>query len=172
MSDDAQVDVLEAVGLGPDSEVVTSSIQIMATDQHSGTLSPLRRNLNGLPAYSCERWLRLRLTGGSAHLVRFWIDNLAPNPGWQLLMGTSLTWRKPTTSRSEIAVALVPTEDPRVDAPNLYPLLSGTTPLDDLLDGSSTQYTPWLVLQAVWTADDDTVFQFGDLDFRFAWEES
>lgn len=171
---DAQVDVLEAVGYGPDSEIVTDHIQLAATDVHSGVQSVMKRNLNGTPAYSCERWLRLRFTSASvqALLVRFWIDNLAANPGWQLLMGATDTYRKPTASRSDIAVTPVPGSDPGPDTPNLHPLVEGTTTLEDLLSGVVTQYSPWLVLQAVWSADNDDPFQSTELDFRFSWEES
>lgn len=165
---------MEAIGYGPDSEIIVESVNLAATDVHSGVQSEMRRNPNGLPVYSCERWLRLRFTSLSvqAALARFWISNLAPNPGWSMLMGTNMTYRKPTTSRSDIAVNPVPGVDPGSDLPNLYPAVTvNTVGIDDLLDGTIAQYSPWLVLQTIWTADNDDPFQADAFDFNFAWDE-
>jgi hypothetical protein len=171
------VDIVEAIGPGPDSEVVAPwTIVLLAADVHSSTLTPrMKRSALGLPVYSYERWLRLRFTAPlvQAAVCRFWIENLDPNPGWSLRMGATTTYRKPLGGYpSDIAVQPVPTADPGPDHPNLLPALpSSTVSRDNDLNQVTTQYSPWLVLQARWEADNDDPFQDDPFVFKFAWDE-
>jgi hypothetical protein len=170
----ATVEIMEAIGYGPDSETLAQSpINLIAVDRHSDIFAQLQRNADGTAVYSCERWLRLRFTGGSiaASAVRFWIPNLSPRPGWALYYGKSETYRKPTNVRSDIAIFPVPTADPGYDAPNLFPFAVSTSVELDTT-ATFTQYSPWLVLQTQWQADNDDTFQDTEWEFDFAWDES
>lgn len=150
--------VVESVGYGPDSERAVEQINLLATDQHSDVQSRLQFPGNGLFVYSCERWVRLQVasTLGAIRNVAFWVNNYSPNLGWQLRYGVSSTWRRPSSAPSSIAYDLVPTSEP-------------TTA--NLAAGDVTDYTPWVVLQAVWTDPAYTEFEEDILDFRFAWSD-
>lgn len=156
--------LLEAIGYGPDDEIEvteTSAINIIAHDAHTGVQATMLRDPNGAPSYSCERWLRLRVAAKLIVVtgIRFWIDNYDPNPGWQLRYGISGSYRKPTTSRSDIAINVVPTADPGEDQPNVDP-------------GPADGYSSWIVLQASWWGlDTAPALQATALNYRFAWSE-
>lgn len=155
-----QVDILEAIGYGPDDESVASAINLLGLDAHSDIVATIRRDPTGRPVYSYERWLRMRFqqTEGSVGNIRFWIDNLAPGSGWSLLYGVTALYRKPVNTASVIAVEPVPTIDPGGAAANV-------------LRGFTSTYSPWIVLQACWSASGDAPMQIDALDYRFAWDE-
>lgn len=156
--------LLEAIGYGPDDEVEvaeSNAIDIMAGDAHTGAQLPMLRDPMGLPVYSCERWLRLRLTAKLLVIsgVRFWIDNYDPNPGWLLRYGVTGIYRKPSSARSDIAVSPVLTSDPGEGSPNVD-------------SGVVSDYSSWVVLQACWSGlDTEPVQQAVALNYRFAWSE-
>lgn len=153
---------MEAVGIGPASEVALETrVTMLSRDVHTGTVAPLQRDATGVPVYTYERWLRLRFTNDVVYAtaIRFWIDNLSPSPGWSLRMGVSATYQQPVNSRSALAYQAIPISDPGEDSPNLSSVMVH-------------QYSPWLVLQASWSADDDDPFQLDPLDLNFAWSES
>jgi hypothetical protein len=157
--------LLEAIGHGPDDEVEvpdTSPIDLLSQDAHTGVQAKMHRDPTGLPVYSCERWLRLRVTAKLIVVadIRFWIDNYAPNPGWQLRYGISDVYRKPSGSRSDLAINVVPTVDPGEGLPNVD---RGIV---------VTGYSSWIVLQASWWGlDTPATLQGAALNYRFAWSE-
>lgn len=154
------VDVLEAIGYGPDSEIVQAGeINLLATDAHSNVISKLQRSPVGLPVHTCERWIRLRFTSRESVVgsIRFWIDNQSPNEGWTLFYGVVSDYSKPVTAKSVIAIYPVPSSDP--GTPNV-------------LDGFVDQYSPWIVLQAEWVGTADDSFQADTFNYVFGWDET
>lgn len=151
--------VVESIGYGPDSERAVDQINLLAADQHSDMQSRMQLPSNGLSVYSCERWVRLQITStlGAIRDVAFWVDNYNPNPGWELRYGVSSLWRKPNSAPSEIAYDLIPSAEPVIA---------------NVAGGDITGYTPWVVLQAIWTDPVYTDIQPEALDFRFAWSDA
>lgn len=161
----ALVEVVEAIGAAPDSERTVTGFSLVADDRHSTDLHPtyLARKSNGAPVYTCERWVRLRFTPpfGALANVRFWVDNYAPEDGWEVLWGISDAYQKPNLDASTVAVATVPSSDPV------------TSNLDlDLVTGGEVAYTPWIVLQARWVGNAPGPIQSAPLNWRFEWSET
>lgn len=163
----ATSDLLEAVGFAPDSERTIVNFDILADDEHTGTVYKQRtlmvRNSDGSPSFSCERWVRLRFSPpfGAITKLRFWVDNYDPNANWELRWGTSDEYQKPTTSASQIATHSVPTTDP--DMSNL-----GV----DMVTGGVVTYSPWIVLQATWLGSQPGTIQPTPLNWSFGWAEA
>lgn len=160
----ALVEITEAIGYAPDSEKVISGFDVRASDQHSNDPHPayLARLSSGAPVYTCERWVRLRFSPpfGALANVRFWIDNYAPDAGWELSWGTADNYQKPSLDQSSIAVFPIPTDDPL------------TSNLDlDLVTGGQVSYSPWIVLQARWAGSSPGPIQSVPLNFKFGWSE-
>jgi hypothetical protein len=161
----ALVEMTEAIGVAPDSEKVVSSISLVAGDYHS-TDTPatlIKRNSDGSPAFTCERWIRLRISPpfGAIANLRFWINNYAPNAGWQLYWGISNVYQKPNLNASRVAISPVPTVDP----------VTGNLGMG-FLTGGQVQYSPWIVLQARWLGSSPGPIQSTPLNYRFDWSES
>lgn len=154
--------LLEAIGYGPDDEIevpATGPVNILASDAHSGVSSKMSRDPMGAPVYSCERWLRLRVTAKLIVVsgIRFWIDNYDPNPGWQLRYGVTAAYRKPSSGRSDIAINIVPAVDPGEERPNVDA-------------GIVSGYSSWVVLQASWWGlETPANLQGPALNYRFGW---
>ena len=166
----AQVDLLEAIGVGPHSESPMSYIHLLGADVHSTPANlaacPVQAKSTGERAYSYERWIRFRFTppfGGITGL-RFWVSDYAPNADWQVLFGLVSTYSTPRKDKSEVATSALPTTDPGVGSPNL--MLSS-------IEGMSVAYAPWIVLQAgrVGYGDGDSL-QAAYLNFQFAWVQA
>lgn len=159
--------ILEATGYVPPSEIAVTSVKLMGADAHSTKTAPLKRNSDGSPARSYERWIRLKFapTFGKVSQLRFWASNLGLNDEWQLVYGIEPTYRKPTRSASPAAIALVPTSDPGESLPNI---MQDT----DRVLGPTTQYSYYLVLQATYTGKDiGSELEAVPLDLEFAWRE-
>lgn len=156
--------LLEAVGFGPSSELVTSRIDLLAIDEHSTSVFArnLIRNSNNSPSVSCERWLRVRFEPPFTAItnMRLWVNNYSPGNGWAINFGTTTVYREPSTSLSDIAYAPIPSSDPGISNLGF-----------DLLTGGQVQHTPWIVLQAVYTGNTPGRIQVSDLNFEFDWTE-
>lgn len=164
----AIVDVVEAVGYGPDSETVTTEINLLADDMHTvsayASTSKIPVKADGSLAYSAERWIRLRFMPpfGTATHIRFWIPNYNPNPGWQLYWGLATDYQKPLASDpSSIAIYPVPVLEPTT-----------ANVSDELLTGNEVQYSPWIVLQAARFPNSLGSLQLEAFNYRFGWAES
>jgi hypothetical protein len=161
-----RVHIVEAVGYAPESERLSSRMDLLADDQHSDSVfaatSLLVPNSDTSPAFTSERWLRLRFEPPFAAILnlRFWVNNYSPNAGWAIYYGLSPQFRKPSKALSDIAISPVPTTDPGV--PNL-----GV----DLLTGGRVQYSEWLVLQAVFIGRTPGAIQSSPLNYEFDWTE-
>lgn len=162
----AVVDVMEAIGAGPASEVATAEINLCGTDVHSTTSTLIVPNAGGSPTYSCERWLRLRFAAPFLLVrdIRFWIDNYLPAEGWELRYGTSEIYRNPVTSRSDVAQLAVPTTDPGRAAANVD--------AGPFTDAGQDAFSSWIVLQAMRVGDAPPLLQPNALHFRFAFLEA
>ena len=159
------IQLLEACGPGPLSEVVVTAPTLLANDSHS--LSPgaqqLRPSRSGAPVLSCERWLRVRFTPpvGLVGNLRLWVPGIALPTGWHLRFGTSADYSPPSSSRSVYALADMPATDPGVSN------LGGDVTIDD----TGMHYTPWIVVQASLTGTDVDVSE-QTLSVHFGWTES
>lgn len=162
---DGLVEITEAIGAAPDSERIVTGFSLVAVDRHSADRHPiyLARNSNGAPAYTCERWVRLRFTPpfGALANVRFWVDNYAPEDGWELLWGISDAYQKPSLDASTVAIHPVPTSDPVTSNLAL-----------DIVTGGAVAYSPWIVLQARWVGSVPGPIQSAPLNWRFGWSET
>lgn len=163
----AVVDVVEHTARGPQA---ASEIMLLALDAPSIEFPvdparwdwPLRAPSDGTAALSCERWLQVRFRPSYRRITRcrFWIEGYAPNPGWTVLYGLSDTYRKPSTSRSAIAVNELPAADPAI--PNLNPAT---------IVGPLTSTSPFLVLQAEWLGGPGFI-QAVAPQITIAWDET
>lgn len=174
----AVVELVERIGSAPSMDIATTVLNLQTTDDYSTPTSYLEHALpartdNG-PVYSMERWCRLRFSGdfGSVQQGRFWVAGWSNPPGWTVRWGTTLDFDTPTNSVSSYALSPLPTSDPGENSPNI--MGSGS------LLGTETQYSFWVVLQAVATGDAATGpisgFELdGDpvsIPYRFAWTEN
>lgn len=110
--------------------------------------------VGGSPGYSYERWFRLGFKGPFTTIrdIFFWMPGLALTDGWQLLYGTTDTYRAPSNQPSDIAVNPCPTGAASLDAGPVTP-------------GNASN---WVVLQAMVTAETGDPLA---LDFRFSFSE-
>lgn len=135
-------------------ESPVSLVLLGGDDVPSTVANVMRRNADGSPVYSCERWLRLAFDSPVTQL-RAWSDNYAPNPGWTVRYGIRSTYRAPSRSRSDTAIHLLPTADP--GAANL------------MLTTSSVGTSAYLVLQATALVSQGSTLQASPLHLRFEW---
>lgn len=149
--------LLESIGPGPISELPVTLVALSADDTPSAVTSFLRRNADGSPVYSCERWLRLSFTAPVFQL-RVWADNYAPNPGWTVRYGIRSSYRAPAASRSDTAINLLPTVDPGAATPNFM-----------LNSATLASFSPYLVLQATVLVNQGGSLQSPPLNLHFAW---
>ena len=147
----AVVTLEETIGSSPGvtSMVTGSVVHLLAVDLNSRQNLyayadyPLRPVDSTTPAYSYERWIRVRFDPpyNTVRQFRFWLGNIDPIPnGWQILWGAAVSYQTPVNTQSAIATSPVPTTDPGAS-----PNIGGTT----RLAGTGTNYTEWIVLQAV-----------------------
>lgn len=161
-----RVHIVEAVGYAPESERLSSRMDLLAEDQHSesvfATSSLLVVNSDTSPAFTSERWVRLRFEPPFAAItnLRFWVNNYSLNAGWAIYYGLTPRFRKPSAALSDIATIPVPTADPGI--PNL-----GV----GVLTGGRVQYSDWLVLQAVYVGRSPGPIQSTPLNYEFDWTE-
>jgi hypothetical protein len=138
--------LIESAGATP-TDVEISVLWLMATDGHSSQHAkyPIRRPSGGAAGMSCERWVRLRFEPFTGRLDQFrvWASNYAPGAGWSLNFGNALEYGRPSTSTSGFALFPVPTAHPLES--NFAGSIIGT-------GGAQPYYSPWLVLQASWSA--------------------
>lgn len=153
--------LVELVGPGQDGRAITH-LNLFRTDRHGdGRPAPLRPGAEGLPSLSCERWVQLRLVGDSTiSRLTLWLPNYAPNPNWDLRIGTTHAYRPPTTAPSTVAVQTPFTSEPGLPIP--------VTP-----DGYGWS-SDFIVLQAGFVADHDPAYsiQPEPLQFSFSWTEN
>lgn len=160
------LDVFETVGPTTDSERLVENVYLAASDVSSAVPSFMRRNANGAPVYSCERWLRLRFSPPSTGIitaVRFWVPNYQPNDGWTVRFGLSSGYRAPVRARSDYARTVLPTVDPGADTPNL---------ITEPFTVTQIVFSDYLVLQATVTVDHAGPIQETPLSLKLAWSET
>lgn len=168
----SDVEILEAIGYGPDSEISVSQTLILGVDIHSdrsqySDTQRIKKAPHGQVAFSMERWLRMHFVAGDVaqiSLLRFWVPNLAPTSEWDLQMGVASDYRKPRRTQSDIAINAIPLDDPGAATPNVFPI-------EGQDGGSVNEYSPWIVLQALWFGGTNQAFQSTPLELHFAWEQ-
>lgn len=157
---DPWVVLLESIGNDQDT-VATRHVNLLGLDRHGDRTAPLRARGNGLPIYSCERWVQLRMvTTATISACTIWLPNYDPESHWDLRIGTTSTYRAPVASPSDIAHL-----EPATAEPGL--------PISLVQDqfGWTSEY---LVLQATWNTDNHpaTHIQPAPIEFSFSWTES
>lgn len=178
----AVVTMEEVIGVGADSVDLTGFLHLFGADEHSGTTIddyldfPIDGTVGGV-VYSYERWIRARFDTGflGVRAYRFFSPTVASLPaGWTFKFGTTSSYATPVTTASTIATTALPSADPGRGSPNA----GGAS----LVDGSTTRYSDWIVLQAI--VDTDMVggsgpafgFDLGDvaipIEYDFYWTES
>lgn len=141
----------EAIGPPPGQLQAATSVHMLAQDAFSTpgatgyAAGPLQVHADGSPTWSMERWLRIAFEPPFTEIrdVYFWLPGLVVTPGWSLALGTTTTYRQPTSSPSTIATQAAPTTKPT--EPN-----AGGRPA---LTGPDERYSDWIVLQASATGD-------------------
>ena len=163
LQDRATVTVVESSGY-IESPTALSSIKLGARDAYSisGLVNPLVRGSGFGVAYSCEKWVRLYFQPPFTRISnpRIWFPDYAPNPGWELRIGTTGTYRKPVTSQSDVATVLVATTSPGMTL--------ATYPVG--VDASAV-CTDWIVLQAASMPDSTSATVQSSLSMSIAWTE-
>lgn len=159
----AHLDVLEAVGVGPRSELAVRAPRLLGNDAHSlsSQAKPTSLDISGVPVFTFERWLRLRFSPpfGQVSKFRFWVTEMDLPDDWTLNFGTSPDYSTPVQTSSRYAYRAVPTIDPGQDASNVE--VVQVVP-------RGVQYTHWIVLQAILLSAPTDI----TVTFDFTWTES
>lgn len=167
------VDLVEAVGAGPSSEIVVTDVPVnlCGQDVHSpgdAADNPVPANLDGSPSYSYERWLRVRFVPpfGEVSNFRFWIDPTSIPSGWAVNWGYTEVYTTPTNSRSLIATRQLTQEDPG----------STNIGVSNPITGEDTRYSPYLVLQGYFIPDETSARDYVEpppgFFFHFSYDQS
>jgi len=133
------VSIEEAIG--PEMKLAPADyfVHLLSLDVHSIQAAEGYKAgiLTARHPYSFERWIRaVFVSDREVQSIRFWADNLALPPGWDVRFGVSDTYHRPVNVASSIATLPVPTSSP-----------SGANVSAALLE-PGTNRAPWVVIQA------------------------
>lgn len=175
----AAVDLVQRIGGAPTVDVACPYLNLHGDDTYvDGPSSylqyPVYPRSDGAPTYSMERWVRLRFQQpfGAVRAFRFWVPGWVEPEGWTVRWGASTAFDIPKLSLSSYALYPLPTTDPGPGNPNI----GG----EDYLEGTVTQYSNWVVVQASVNGDAPTgpLLGYGGnnlplkIPYRFNWTEN